>query len=74
MQQIQKNILLAEDDRASGNLLKDLLKKSDYTVDWFQDGNEALANYRPNHHSLILTDIEMPGILVVSKVELPLNS
>lgn len=54
------NILLAEDDPSSGNLLVDMLKANQYRVDWFQNGEEAWNSFQIGKYALVISDIEMP--------------
>ena len=56
------NILLLEDDFDYKNSIKEYLESLDYSVDDFENGDDAFsAIYEKNYHLLIL-DIRVPGI------------
>lgn len=54
-------ILLAEDDEDLRGIVRDLLKRNDYSVVEATDGNDALEILRSNDYDLLLLDINMPG-------------
>jgi len=57
-------ILLVEDDFINGKIVKTLLEKATYQVEWVKNGKEALDKLIPNSsaYSLVLMDIQMPII------------
>ncbi len=55
------HILLAEDDEASRELLRDLLAQKGFQVTTARDGQEAL-DLLSDRHDLILTDLRMPRL------------
>jgi len=57
-------ILLAEDDFINGKIVKTLLEKATYQVDWVKNGKEALDKLitGSSDYSLVLMDIQMPII------------
>lgn len=55
-------ILLLEDDYLYKETIKDFLEASNYNVDDFEDGDEALDAIYKNFYSLLLLDIRVPGI------------
>lgn len=57
-----KRILYASDDKFMHRVIGDLLKKNGFEVIAALDGNEALGQYKSKHPSLILTDLDMPGL------------
>ncbi|WP_139492459.1 response regulator transcription factor [Brevibacillus dissolubilis] len=55
------NILLAEDDKKLGKLVKYVLeKKGNYHVDWVQNGEEALVYAKGSSYDLLVLDWMMP--------------
>lgn len=57
-----KRILYASDDKFMHRVIGDLLKKNGFEVIAALDGNEALGQYKSKKPSLILTDLDMPGL------------
>jgi DNA-binding response OmpR family regulator len=55
------HILFAEDDVKLGKLLKHLLEKEDFTVDWVTNGSDAYAYATATDYDLILLDWMLPG-------------
>lgn len=56
-----KVILIAEDERINYVLLKSVFEKSNATVIWAQDGEEAVEAFRSNEHiDLVILDYMMP--------------
>ena len=53
-------VLIAEDDRALGNLLMRTLQSEDYTVAWVQDGEAALVAWQEAQYTLLLLDLNLP--------------
>jgi DNA-binding response OmpR family regulator len=54
------NILLAEDDRNLGSVIKNELEEEDYKIDLVHDGVNAILNFIENQYDFILLDIRMP--------------
>ncbi len=64
-------ILLAEDDFDFGNILKQYLEMSGYTITWAQDGEEALALFKKDSFHICVFDVMMPkmdGFTLAEKV------
>lgn len=55
-------ILLVEDDFINGKIVKTLLEKATYNVEWVKNGKEALEILIPRsrEYDLVLMDIQMP--------------
>ena len=60
----QYKILLVEDDFINGKIVKTLLEKATYTIEWVRNGKEALEILIPRstEYHLVLMDIQMPII------------
>lgn len=58
------HILLADDDKATRDLVKRALEAEGHSVDVTQDGAEALEKLtsKPNAADVLVTDVHMPGI------------
>ena len=56
------NILLAEDDRAFGTILKRELEDDGYTIDLVHDGVEAVLKAIENNYGFVILDIKMPRL------------
>ncbi|MBN2432533.1 MAG: response regulator [Acidobacteria bacterium] len=56
------NILLAEDDRNFGFVLKEELEEMHHHVDLVGDGVEAVLSYMEHPYDLLLFDIRMPRL------------
>ena len=56
------NILLAEDEKRMAQALLQLLRLESYTVDWFADGEEALAAIECGSYDVIVLDVMLPGM------------
>jgi len=54
-------ILLAEDDSRLGNLIKHMLEKEKYRVDWVQRGDTAFNYAVDSFYDVIVLDWMMPG-------------
>ncbi|MDE5422793.1 response regulator [Ancylomarina sp. DW003] len=65
-------ILLVEDDFVNGKIVKTLLEKAAYQVEWVKNGKEALDVLIPNStaYSLVLMDIQMP---IINGYEVSIN-
>jgi len=57
-----KRILIAEDDRALGYLLGNMLQTAGFSVVVATNGTEALQFLRRNRFDLVLLDLGLPGI------------
>ena len=55
-------ILLVEDDEIQGEILKSLLEQQHYNVDYFLDGNSAIAAAHKKQYDLAVIDIYLPDI------------
>lgn len=55
-------ILLAEDDRALGETIVDVLERENHFVDWETDGGSALEFLKSYQYDLVILDWEMPGM------------
>lgn len=57
-------ILLVEDNPVNQKLIRAMLTKADYTIELAEDGGTALDKIFSdnNHYSLILMDVQMPGM------------
>ncbi len=66
-----KHILLAEDDLDFGNILKQYLEISGYTITWAKDGKEALDVFKNGVFNICVFDVMMPkmdGFTLAKKV------
>ena len=55
-------ILVVEDQEDNRQILRDLLKSADYTITEAETGEEAITAVARQPPSLILMDIQLPGI------------
>ena len=55
-------ILIVEDDRNIGNLVRTYLERDGYSVLWVRSGEEALAELDRHPLSLVVLDVGLPGI------------
>jgi len=62
MENLKKNILLAEDDQDFGNLLKQYLEISGYNVTWVKDGKEAIDKFEKDTFNICVLDVMMPKV------------
>ena len=53
-------IVIAEDSRFQGRVLKTALESAGYVVHWGANGSEALALIREHRPVLVVSDVEMP--------------
>lgn len=60
MQNINKKILIVEDEPDSRMLYIDILTNSGYSADGAKDGDEALKMLESKEYALVLLDIIMP--------------
>ena len=55
-------ILIVDDNKNNIYSLKKLLESQDFKIDTAESGEEALAKALKNHYSLIILDVQMPGM------------
>lgn len=55
-------IVIAEDSRLQGRILKAALESAGHLVHWGANGNEALALIREHRPVLVISDVEMPEL------------
>ena len=55
-------ILIVEDDRHIGHLVRTYLERDGYRVLWVRSGEEALAELERHSLSLVVLDVGLPGI------------
>jgi len=56
-----KRLLIADDDAGMRAALEARFRRSGWLVDVAVNGTEALQKFRPGQHSLVITDVRMPG-------------
>ena len=57
-----ESILIVEDDRNIGDLVRQYLERDGYQVTWVRSGEEGLAELRRQPRSLVVLDVGLPGI------------
>ena len=57
-----ENILLVDDDRITLVLVKDILEREGFEVHCAESGEEALEKITETAFSLMITDLNMPGL------------
>lgn len=55
-------ILLVEDDLSFGSVLKSYLEINDFTIDWIDDGKNALEAFRKTQYHLCILDVMLPNV------------
>ena len=55
-------ILLAEDDKNYGKVLKNELEGDKFTVDWVVDGVQAVLQFLETPYGAVLLDLKMPRL------------
>jgi DNA-binding response OmpR family regulator len=55
-------LLLVEDDRSFGAVLKSYLELSDFEVDWVDDGILALPKFSSQKYNLVILDVMLPNV------------
>ena len=62
--QINRSILLVDDELDIVNLFTELLKSKNYDVFGFTNPTKALEHYKKNHnkYGMMISDIRMPGM------------
>jgi DNA-binding response OmpR family regulator len=58
--QVQKNILVVDDEADLTMLCRLALEYHGFKVDTFNDPQRALSNYKPRYYDLVILDITMP--------------
>jgi len=74
---VKQTILIADDDKKSIKLLRDVLQASGYSVAVARDGRETVALAQARKPDLILMDIRMPvmdGIAAMKKLRADPNT
>jgi DNA-binding response OmpR family regulator len=64
------HILLAEDDKNFGQVLKKELEEERYSIDLVQDGLEAVLGFIDKSYDLVLLDIAMPRLDGISALRI----
>ena len=59
---VDATILIVEDDRNIGNLVRTYLERDGYSVLWVRSGEDALAELDRHPLSLVVLDVGLPGI------------
>ncbi len=57
-----ESILIVEDDRNIGDLVRQYLERDGYRVTWVRNGEDGLAELRRQPRSLVVLDVGLPGI------------
>jgi two-component system OmpR family response regulator/two-component system response regulator QseB len=58
----QMRILLVEDDHPLAETMRTMLGKEPFTVDWVDDGKQALSAMGREHFDLLILDLGLPGM------------
>ena len=62
MAQVNKRILIVDDERDVGMTLEMILENYGFDIDCFTDPVVALESFKPNVYNLTILDIKMPKI------------
>ncbi len=62
MTKAKRRILVVENDKASGETLRDLLVEMGFDVHLVNDGESAVQDVPKFHPSIVLMDVGLPGI------------
>ncbi|NOY51217.1 MAG: response regulator transcription factor [Chlorobi bacterium] len=55
-------LLLVEDDKSFGEVLKSYLELSEFNVDWVDDGMLALPKFASKKYDLVILDVMLPHV------------
>jgi len=55
-------IFLVEDDLSFGAVLKSYLEISDFEVDWVDDGQHALSQFKKSNFDICILDVMLPNV------------
>src|SRR5690554_2559593 len=55
-------ILLVEDDHPLARTMLDMLRQDQHTVDWLDDGQQALTALKQDHFDLVILDLTLPRL------------
>lgn len=64
-------ILLIEDEKITGKMVKEALEYENMLVDWTTNGDDALAIMEAGKYDLIISDLKMPnktGDMVIAEI------
>jgi DNA-binding response OmpR family regulator len=64
------DILLAEDDKNLGLVIKNELEQENYNIDLVHNGVEAVLNFIEKSYDFILLDIKMPVLDGISAIKI----
>lgn len=56
------HILLVEDDLSFGAVLKSYLEINDFEVDWIDDGQHALGQFKKSGYNICILDVMLPHV------------
>ena len=62
MSQVQRRILIVDDEEDVGYAIKIVLEEYDFNVDFYSEPARALNEFRPNIYDAMILDIKMPKI------------
>jgi CheY-like chemotaxis protein len=62
MAQVNKRILIVDDEKDVGRTFKMILENYGFDIDFFTDPAMALEKFKPNLYDLTILDIKMPEI------------
>ena len=62
MAQLNKRILIVDDEKDIGRTFKMILENYGFEIDFFTDPAMALETFKPNLYDLTILDIKMPEI------------
>ncbi len=58
----QQKIFLVEDDLSFGSVLRSYLELNDYSVEWVDDGKNAMERFRKASWDICILDIMLPNV------------
>jgi len=59
---MQNIVLLVEDEKKTGEMLKKALESEDISVEWVSDGKSAVSKFQKGKFDLIILDLKLPEI------------